>query len=372
MRLRRALWIVGCVAAVACAPAGADEPVDVGRVKPPPAPALPSEPEAVPAFEIKPAAAVETEAPESAPDPAHTIIPEMLGDQAPISSLLTLPAGPSGRTAGAGVILVPSAREFKISDNDSPRPQTRTYFSFNYFYNLDGVVNRLADSGIQHIRIHRETFGVEWAADDGSGSFGLRLPLNTFNAANTVPWLDGTSTDVGDLGILFKKVLWSDPATGNLISAGLLITAPTGPGSFAGSNNIKVFHNTGLQPFVGSVWSLGAFYVQHFTAVDAPTDLNDVVVLSNDVGVGYFLYQKPGGDLSAVVPTVEVHVTTPLNHRGVLRLADPAGTPDMVDLTGGVNFEYRDRSDLAVGFAVPVTGPRMFDFEILAQLRWRY
>ena len=49
-----------------------------------------------------------------------------------------------------------------------------------------------------------------------------------------------------------------------------------------------------------------------------------------------------------------------------------AGTPDMADLTAGVNFEYCDHSNLAVGFAVPLTGPRMFDFEILAQVRCRY
>jgi hypothetical protein len=372
MRLRHALWLVGFVVALAVGPTRADDPPDAGHAKPPPAPALPPDmPSAPPIQVIKPPDPT-PEQPEDAPGSTHNLIPEMLGDQAPVSSLLALPPGLSGRPGKDGVILVPSARDFKISDNDSPRPQSRTYFSFNYFYNLDGVVNRLADSGIQRIRIHRETFGVEWAADDGSGSFGLRLPLNTFNAANTVPWLDGTSTDIGDLGIIFKYLLWSDPDTGNLISAGLLITAPTGPGSFAGSNNIKVFHNTGLQPFCGSIWNFGPLYVQHFTAVDAPTDLNDVVILSNDVGLGYFLYQKRGESLSAVVPTVEVHINTPLNHRGVLGLTDPAGTPDMVDLTGGVNFEYCDRSALAVGFAVPVTGPRAFDFEILAQLRWRY
>src|SRR5436309_2389723 len=79
-------------------------------------------------------------------------------------------------------------------------------------------------------------------------SVGLRLPLDTYNAANTVPWLDGTSTDIGDLSVIFKYVLWRDEEEGHLISAGLAVTPPTGPGSFAGSNYIKGFHNTGLQP----------------------------------------------------------------------------------------------------------------------------
>jgi hypothetical protein len=351
-------------------------------VKPPkpskaPAPDKPSEPEE----EVTLPAPAPDGCAEEPPVPGGRIIPEMFGDQAPINALLTLRPGIFDRPplvpGGAprpGLILVPSNRYFKISDDDSPRPQSRTYFSFNYFYNLDGAVNQLAGAGIQHTRIHREIWGWEWADPCGDASFGLRLPLDTYNAANTVPGLDGTSTDIGDLSVIFKYVVWRDEKAGHLISAGLAITPPTGPGSFAGSENIKGFHNTSLQPFCGSIWNLGPAYIQHFTAVDAPTDLNDVVLLSNDVGIGYFLYQKPGSGcwITAVVPTVEVHVTTPLNHRGILALTDKAGTPDMADVTGGINFEYCDRSDLGVGFAVPLTGPRMFDFEILAQVRCRY
>jgi hypothetical protein len=303
------------------------------------------------------------------PDDAPLRAPEFFGDQAPVGSLRQLP---SGQIQGQGAIFVPSARYFKISDNDSPRPQTRTYFSFNYFYDLNGVVNQALGGGIRHTRIHREIWGVEWADKDGGGSFGLRLPLATFNAAGTVPGLDGTSTDLGDLSIIFKEVFWEGRG-GNLLSGGLAVVAPTATGSFAGSNNIKVFHHTSLQPFCGWIWNSRYLYLQGFTAVDAPMDLNDVVMLSNDLAAGFFLYQKKASSgLSAVVPTLEIHVNTPLNHRGVLNLSDPAGNPDMVDLTGGVHFEYRDRTRLGIGFAVPLTGPRMFEFEILAQCSCRY
>jgi hypothetical protein len=305
-----------------------------------------------------------------APKDAPPRIPELLGDQAPIGSLLHLP---SGQITGRGTLYVPSARYFKISDNDSPQPQTRSYFSFNYFYNLGSAVNERIGDGIQHTRIHREIWGWEWASADGLVSLGLRLPLDTYNAANTVPGLDGTSTDIGDLSVIIKWLLWRDSATGSLLSAGLAVTPPTGPGSFAGSNDIKVFHHTGLQPYCGWIWSHGRFYLQGFSAVDAVADLNDVVVLDNSIAAGYFLYQ--GGSwygLSAVIPTLEAHVHTPLNHRGILSLRDPAATPDMVDLTSGLQFEYRDKSSFGVAFAVPVTGPRMFDFQILAQCRYRY
>jgi hypothetical protein len=320
--------------------------------------------------EPSPAAAAE----ETSPDNKNTNnttpwIPEVMGDQAPLGLLLRLPAG---QMQGHGLIYAPSTRYFKISDNDSPRPQSRTYFSFNYFYDLGDAINRLSAGGIQHTRIHREIFGWEWADSDGNASVGLRLPIQTYNASGPLPGLDGASTDIGDLSIIFKWLLWQN-AAGSLISTGLAVTPPTGPSPFAGSRDLAIFHNTCLQPYCGWIWSAGDLYLQGFTAVDAPTDLNDVTVLSNSVAAGYFLYQNHfQRGLTAVVPVVEVHVNTPLNHRGILRLTDPAGTPDMVDITGGVQFECHDKSSMGIAFAMPVTGPRMFNFEILAQFRWRY
>lgn len=358
-RIRRSSWLLASVLALAgAARLGAQAVVLL-----PPQPAKP----VLTADDLKPLGPPK---PVPEDDPPVVRIPELLGDQAPIGSLLSLPRG---RIGGTGVLYVPSVRYFKISDNDSPEPRTRSYFSFNYFHDLFSNINQAAGGGIQHTRIHREIFGVEWASADGRSSFGLRLPINTYNAAHTVPGLDGTSTDIGDLSVIFKYLLWREPGTSRLLSAGLAVTAPTGPGSFGGSGNMRVFHNTILQPFAGWIWTWRGFYLQGFTAVDAPTDLNDVVMFDNSIALGYFLYQAPNPNgITAVVPTVEVHANTPLNHRGVLALNDPAGTADMVQLTGGLQFEYRDHSSFGVGFAVPVTGPKMFDFEIIAQYRCRY
>ena len=76
--------------------------------------------------------------------------------------------------------------------------------------------------------------------------------------------------------------------------------------------------------------------------------------------------------LTAVIPTFEAHVNDPLNHRGAFNFADPAGTADWVDLTSGVTFEFRRRATLAVALVTPVTGPKPFDFEVLAQLNVRF
>jgi hypothetical protein len=96
-----------------------------------------------------------------------------------------------------------------------------------------------------------------------------------------------------------------------------------------------------------------------------------VTWLFNDLAIGYFLYHAPLCDrlLTAVAPTVEAHFNTPLNHRGPPSLRDPVGQSDIVDLTAGVNFGFAERTWLAVGAAIPVTGPRPFDYEILVQLR---
>ena len=62
-------------------------------------------------------------------------------------------------------------------------------------------------------------------------------------------------------------------------------------------------------------------------------------------------------------PTVEVHINTPLNHRGALDASDPFGSPDMVAFTFGTTFGIGSRSSLALGYVRPVTGPRPFDYE---------
>ena len=90
-----------------------------------------------------------------------------------------------------------------------------------------------------------------------------------------------------------------------------------------------------------------------------------MTILSNDVGLGYYLYRNPDADgfLTAIAPTFEVHVNTPLNHRDVFDANDRAGTPDVVNLTYGVNFGFARSAVLTLGFVTPVTGPKPFDYE---------
>jgi hypothetical protein len=275
---------------------------------------------------------------------------------------------PPGRASA----LVPSVRSFKIAENQSPQPQDRIYYSFNYFNNVNQALNLRFQSPVNGLKVYREIWGVEKTFDDGWGSIGFRLPLNTMSANTAVQGNfakpGGTSTSLGDLTIYGKYILKLDPATGSLLSAGIAVTPPTGPNNFAGAKYISAIHSTSVQPFIGYIWNWNRFYLHGFSALDTPTSLRDVTLVYNDVGIGYFLIRETDPDifLTALAPTFEVHVNTPLTHRDWANSKDPAGTPDSVNLTYGLNAEFFRRGVLTFGFVTPVTGPRPFNYEVIA------
>jgi hypothetical protein len=61
------------------------------------------------------------------------------------------------------------------------------------------------------------------------------------------------------------------------------------------------------------------------------------------------------------------HLTTPLNHSNSY---DTIYAPDLSVMTAGVHLGLWQNSTLTVGLASPVTGPRVFDVEAIAQLNW--
>jgi hypothetical protein len=301
--------------------------------------------------------------------------PNTLGDFLnPSGGTRTVIFAPRGVTPTARTVRIPSAtHNFKISDNGNPLPQDRVLFGYNYYNDIASGNNQ----GFGRTDVHRETFGLEKTFLDGNASVGFRLPLNTLAIpSGNVPGLGGTFTDVGDLTVILKGVILQDRQAGNILSAGVAVTAPTGPRSFAGAGNdllgFSAPHSTVFQPFTGIHLNLGAFYLQGFTAADIPTDSSDVTLLFNDFGVGYFLYRDrdAGRLVTAVAPTVELHLNTPLNHRGSQNF--PIGASDSLNLTGGVNIELRGRSTLGIGVVTPLTGPKPFDVEAIVQLNVRF
>jgi hypothetical protein len=270
---------------------------------------------------------------------------------------------------------------FKVADNESPAPADRAFFTYNYYSRVRGIpsdphlesftttvngtpvtVTTQVPGVAAHVDVHRETAGFEKTFFDGNASFGLRAPV--------VEQVGGDAfagNDFGDMTFLFKYAFLNDRQSGDTLSAGLALTVPTGPAlsTLRGDLNPVI-----LQPFAGAFWGADRFYVHGFTSLAVPTEPRDVTLLFNDVGVGYALYRGEGDSLlSGVIPTLEAHVTTPLNNRGDSALVR---VPDLVVLTAGSHFNLFQSARLTLGVATPVTGPRVFDVEALVQFNWRF
>jgi hypothetical protein len=315
---------------------------------------------------------------------------QMIGDQAPTTLRQALPPAPglpppfppgtppsppSPRLASA---IVPSVRGFKIAENQSPQPQDRVFFTFDYFSDLNGALNRRFESPVNNLTAFRYIFGFEKTFDEGFGSFGFRLPLDQLSANSAISGNfakpGGTSTSLNDLSLFTKYVLKADPATGSLLSVGLEATLPTGPSQFAGAKYIQGIHSTEVQPFLGYLLIRNRFYLHGFLSLSAPSSVRDVTMVYNDLGIGYFVYRStdPDSALTSVAPTFEVHVNSPLTHRDWFNANDPTGTADVVDLTYGLNVTFYRQSVITLGMVTPVTGPRPFNYEAVLLFNWRF
>jgi len=303
-----------------------------------------------------------------------------------------------GRLGGNGVLIPPTTvtvpvtqtktiltplvgrGAFKIAENASPVPQDRAYFTFNSFNSVRGPFNDAPTSittttntqqtttifpaaPLAVANVQREVLGIEKTFLDGNASIELRLPFvqsrGNVDALNT--------GNVGDLTIIGKYAFILDPTTGDVLSAGLGVTAPTGSSVVTTAGPI---HSTLLQPWIGYIWNRDRFFLNAFHSIIVPTDSRDVTLLFNDIGLNYWLLRNDGDRrLRFAVASVETHVTTPLNHRSD---DAPIFIPDVVVMTGGVHLGVFRNSMLSLGVATPVTGPTPFKTELFVQFNWYY
>jgi hypothetical protein len=326
----------------------------------------------------------------------------------PFGFTTTLPGLPAGLR-----FLVPDAFEstLKIAENGSPRPEDRVFLTYNYYQNVALPIENhgafpIAFSALSTIGtgqiafsrldIHREVLGFEKTFADGDASVEVRLPLlevdrgnprlqaqsfvsspfGSFSAATTIAGDNGIDgTDVGDLSLILKYALLNDRCTGDVVSVGMLTSLPTGEGVVDAANH--TIRDMFLEPFLGFVWNEERFYVHGFSSVAVGLNSENPTFWFNDVGIGYWLYQDRCGTglIHGIVPTFETHVNTPLSHRqSFVPQADsgPVVALDSVDLTVGAHLVFRHGSTLTVGASRSVTGPRLEDFEIIAQLNLRF
>jgi hypothetical protein len=258
-----------------------------------------------------------------------------------------------GGVAVVRTTVVPVERgPIKIAENESPRPMDRVFATWDYFHNVNHF----------NVQLHRETIGFEKTFLDGNASIGLRAPAFEMDGGGQ------SRGGLNDLSVVLKYAVVNDPCSGNVVSAGVMATAPTGP-AFTAFDGTTV-HSTLVQPFVGGVWNNGYFYVQGFSSAAVPIERRDVLVLLNDVGLGYYAYLSCEESwLEFVVPTIEAHVNTPITHRD--KNAAYYGV-DEIELTAGVHLGIGPHGVLTFGASRPLSSPRPYDYELIAQFNLRY
>ena len=276
---------------------------------------------------------------------------------------VTVPVFANVNVTTTRTVRVPVAGRYsgiQITDNDSARPSDRLYFGYNYY---DGLGNSL-NPGLGNITQNRETVGFEKTIFGGDASIGMRLPFVQLSGPAGV----GNNT-VGDLSVLFKYAFINNRETGNILSAGLVITAPTAEAGGQLADGSSVPHSVLFQPWVGFVRTFGRGYVQGISSIIVPTDGRDTILLGNSFAVGYWLYRaEPGRFLTGITPTAEVHIRTPLNNR----LPDGLEfLQDQVNITSGLHFRFT-RSTLSTAVGVPVAGPRPWNVEAIVNFNWRF
>ncbi len=275
----------------------------------------------------------------------------------------------------AAQLFYPSVRIFKISENMSPRPQDRVFFSFHNYYNVNQDINRDFQVPVKNITASRYFMGFEKTFNEGNGSVGMRFPIDNLAGTSTLKGFHTPgATATGDLSIFAKYILEQNKQTGSLVSVGMAITPPTGPGRFAGAPWTFGLNSTYVQPFIGFIWNNGNFYVHGFSAFDFPISTNDVTLMYNDIGCGYYFIKSNDASklITGLAPTIELHVNTPLNHRKWYNPFDLAGSADSVNLTYGVNIELHRRAILSTALVTPLTSPQPFSAELAVMLNIFY
>jgi hypothetical protein len=276
--------------------------------------------------------------------------------------------------------------DVKIAEGESPRPVDRAYYRFNYYNNIDQAEARNPSRSFHNVNLYQNVFGFEKTFFDRSVSLGLRVPFYTMTAdgkdflatdANGVQtFQQGASfseTDFGNLAAIAKAVLWEDRGTGSLVSAGATLSFPT-----ASSIHLNPGQSilTYIQPFAGVILQDGDLFVQGFSSLTLPIARTESIVMFNDIGVGYHLYRASSGMVHDIAPTLEMHIATPIRQPDPAALEfvvlDDVRLNNVINFTLGATVVMEGGATLGLGLCVPMTGPKPFDIELLAQLDYRF
>ncbi len=349
-------------------------------------------------------------------------VPNMFGDLGgSTSTVRTVEPPANGPTKiSDGKFQLPVAgggsRIGKISENDSPIPQDRVFFSYNHFHNAFELTETpLSPPGlptqIRQEPIDRYMLGLEKTFFGGQTSVEVRMPLLGSLDAQTDSF-SVSSGNVGNLTVVLKSLLYMDDATA--VGAGVAIETPTGSdlNSRLGAVNLR-FQNEAAHflPYVGFIWSPGdpqwgwgnGLFFSGFAQIDINAASNGVDVIGQnglpvgtigrltdqnlvffDIAAGYWLFRDSEAPrITGVATILELHYTTTLqnadridgNFNGTaVIINETAGRFDVLNGTVGLQFLLFDASSLRVAGVFPIGDEdrRLFDSEVQVQLNRRF
>ena len=301
-----------------------------------------------------------------------------------------------GRPPGTPLGEIPAAggsRRVKISENNSPIPRDRIFYTFNGF---DNAIPNYEDNTL--IDVQRHTPGFEKTFLDGLGSIEVRTPVAY--TQNSDVFLGGPgprkAVEFGNISVAVKALLWSNDEV--YWAAGLGVNLPT-------ADDTRIFNlgdpvatietqSVHLLPYVGGLWlPTDRLYVQGFLQVDVDTNgdpietgigpgaiLNDQTLLYVDLSLGYWLMRDDDARLlSGIIPLLEFHYTTSLQDADIATVDTAQGTysfgnvfnrTNVANITVGSHFRIGRLSLFTVAGCFPLSAEddqRQFDSEIVAQ-----
>jgi hypothetical protein len=319
-----------------------------------------------------------------------------------------------------------AGRLFRISENQSPLPQTRVYFNYHYFNDAIEVASYGPGAVLgaqQNLDVNVYTFGAEYAFLDQMASIQIQVPFATSlaseitniavdqGAPGAVPINAPSDTDFGNISFALKGVLYQEWNTA--FAAGLALTLPTAPDLFyqtvtpggAPNQSLQIDNETVfLSPFIGNLWTghpvlFSQAYMQlHIPLGEDPFtyradpngpaftgDLEADVIVQSDVSFGVWLYNDPAAWMSSLAALFELHGAASFGEDFTFLDDDNVGAADGLVEQG--RFSYLNGTvgaQAAVGlttirpaFVFPITGvevgvldhdDRPFDFEFSLQI----
>jgi hypothetical protein len=277
-------------------------------------------------------------------------------------------------------------RKFKITENNSPIPQTRAYYTYNYFDNALFV-------NAAEIDVNRHTVGFEYAVWCNLASVEVQVPFSN-SIDSELDFTFGTpshlrDTEFGNVAVVLKGVLCQTCC--KTVSAGLGLDLPTAddvivydfPDRFVLENDTVT-----LSPFLAALCAdpCGCCFKQGYVQLALPlnentvrfnsakTHIEDATLLHLDYSVGYWLCQDGCGNGKALM--AELHYTENLDGEEVL-VAGPNALVRLDNNALNATFGLAcvcDCWDVTPAVVVPLLDDpdRYFDYEFSVHVNRRF